>query len=71
MTRLCALSLSLSQRFMIEEHEQRLRCFGPAVNLVVKALLFGGRLTRSAKESKDASDFHASKVWQRRHCEAP
>lgn len=32
---------AFSQRFVIAEHEQRLRCFGRVVNPVVKALLFG------------------------------
>lgn len=55
---------ALSQRFVIEEHEQRLRCFGHVVNLVVKALLFGEGLTRFTKELKDASDFHVSGIWR-------
>jgi hypothetical protein len=53
---------ALSQHFVIEEHEQRLRCFGHVVNLVVKALLFGEGLTRFTKELKDASDFHDFRI---------
>ena len=49
---------------MIEEHEQRLRCFGHVVNLVVKALLFGEGLTRFTKDLEDASDFHAFRIWR-------
>jgi hypothetical protein len=55
---------ALSQRFVIEEHEQRLRCSGHVVNLVVKSLLFGEGLTRFTKELKDASDCHAFKIWR-------
>lgn len=55
---------ALSQRFVIEEHEQRLRCFGHVVNIVVKALLFGEGLTRFTEDLKDASDFHAFKIWR-------
>jgi hypothetical protein len=55
---------ALFQRFMIEKHEQRLRCFGYVVNFVVKALLFGEGLNRFTKDLKDASDFHAFRIWR-------
>lgn len=58
-TRLCALS---SQRFVMKEHEQWLRCFGYVGSLVVKALLLSRDFVRFTKDLEDAGDVHAFKI---------
>jgi hypothetical protein len=42
-------TLTLAQEYPINVPEQRLRCFGHVVNLVVKALLFGTGLSNFRK----------------------
>jgi hypothetical protein len=57
---------SLAARYSIDTDEQRLRCFGHVVNLVVKALLFGEGLSAFKKELDGATDLNQYKVWRKK-----
>lgn len=55
---------TLAQTYNIDATEQRLRCLGHVVNLVVQALLYGEDLTTLSKELEDASDISQFKIWR-------
>ncbi len=55
---------SLAQQYPINVDEQRLRCFGHVVNLVVKALLFGEGLSGFKKELDGATNLDQYKIWR-------
>jgi hypothetical protein len=57
---------ALAENYPIDEAEQRMRCFGHVVNLVVKALLFGEGLTKHQKELDGASDYEKLKIWRKK-----
>jgi hypothetical protein len=57
---------ALAEKYTIDEAEQRMRCFGHVVNLVVKALLFGEGLAKHQKELDGASDHEKLKIWRKK-----
>lgn len=56
---------ALAERWPINVQEQRLRCFGHIVNLVVKALLFGEGLSKFQKDIASANDDEQYKLWRK------
>jgi len=55
----------LAELYPIDVNEQRLRCFGHIVNLVVKALLFGEGLSTFQKQLAMADDAGSYKLWRK------
>lgn len=56
---------ALAEHFQIDVAEQRMRCFGHVVNLVVKALLFGEGLSKHQKELDGASEHDKLEIWRK------
>lgn len=49
----------------MDPQEQRLRCFGHIINLVVKSLLYGEGSSALQKQLQDAGDKEAFKIWRK------
>jgi hypothetical protein len=56
---------ALAVLYPIDVEEQRLRCLGHVVNLVVKALLFGEGLSQFQRQVAEANDSEQFKIWRR------
>jgi hypothetical protein len=54
----------LATKFDINPAQQRMRCFGHVINLVVKALLMGTGLSKFQKELTDANDSDTFRIWR-------
>ena len=57
---------ALREWYPINTTEQRLRCLGHVINLVVQSLLYGDNLSIFKKELDGASDLSQFKIWQKK-----
>ena len=56
---------ALAEEFDFDVDFSRLRCLGPIINLVVKALLFGKGVSKVERELVDATGEAAFKIWNK------
>jgi hypothetical protein len=57
---------ALALWFPIDVNKRRLRCIGHIINLVVRAVIFGGNISKSEDELRGASDEACFEIWARK-----
>ncbi|KAG7001052.1 hypothetical protein FocnCong_v012388 [Fusarium oxysporum f. sp. conglutinans] len=57
--------LELAEQYPIIRRENRLRCVGHMLNLIVKALLFGQGVSKLEQQLRGASDDERFEIWRK------
>ncbi|RYC77076.1 hypothetical protein BFJ63_vAg20049, partial [Fusarium oxysporum f. sp. narcissi] len=58
----------LAEQYPTIRRENRLRCVGHMLNLIVKALLFGKGVSKLEKQLRAASDDERFEIWRKQSC---